>query len=58
MIWLALAIFAVLSICVWLFKLLNMRNIDENIAEERKKFFPAQLKPPKAPGQPRQKIKE
>ncbi len=57
MIWLVLGILAVLYVCLRLFKLLNVRNIDKNIIGDRKKFFPTRLmKPPKSSGLKRQRL--
>ncbi len=46
MLWIVLVIAVLFFVCFWLFKILNVRNMDESIYDDRKKFFPAQLKPP------------
>jgi hypothetical protein len=49
-----LVILAAVFACVWLVKLLNVKDFDKSIREEKKKFFPppldqaknAEIKPP------------
>jgi hypothetical protein len=36
--------------CVWLAKLLNVKDFDKSIREEKKKFFPPPLDPTKSSG--------
>jgi hypothetical protein len=42
-----LALAAVFA-CVWLVKLLNVKDFDKSIREEKKKFFPPPLNPAKS----------
>ncbi len=59
MIWMSLAILAVLSICFWLFNLINTKNTDQNYIQDRKKYFPTRLiLPSKAPVPVNPKIKD